>query len=45
LNLSQTERMFGVMDWERVSSDEIDGGIGQFLGVVSAGMAAVCDWL
>jgi hypothetical protein len=33
------------MDWERVSNDELDSGIGHFLGLVSAGLAAACEWL
>jgi hypothetical protein len=33
------------MEWERVSNDEIDDGIGHFLGLVAAGMAAACEWL
>jgi hypothetical protein len=33
------------MEWERVSNDEVDEGIGHFLGLVSAGLAAACDWL
>ena len=40
--------MFGGMEWERVSdlsNDEVDLGIGHFLGLVSAGLAAACEWL
>ena len=33
------------MEWERVSNDEIDEGIGHFFGVAAAGMAAACEWL
>jgi len=33
------------MEWERVSNDEVDSGIGHFLGLVSAGLAAACEWL
>jgi hypothetical protein len=33
------------MEWERVSNDEVDLGIGHFLGLVSAGLAAACEWL
>jgi hypothetical protein len=37
--------MFGGMEWERVSNDEVGLGIGHFLGLVSAGLAAACEWL
>lgn len=37
--------MFGGMEWETVSNDEVDSGIGHFLGLVSAGLAAACEWL
>ena len=33
------------MDWERVSNDEIDSGVGHFLGLMSAAAAAACEWL
>lgn len=37
--------MFGGMEWERVSNDEIDSGVGHFLGLMSAAAAAACEWL
>ncbi|HEY4584190.1 MAG TPA: DUF222 domain-containing protein [Acidimicrobiia bacterium] len=33
------------MELERISNDEVDSGIGHFLGLVSAGFAAACEWL
>jgi hypothetical protein len=35
--------MFGDMDWERVSNDEIDEALDQFSGLASAGWARVCE--
>ena len=33
------------MEWEKVSNDQLEEGLGQFLGLVSAGLARVCQWL
>ncbi len=33
------------MEWDRVSNDEMDEGIGHFLGLMSASAAAACEWL
>ena len=33
------------MDWESVSNDEIEEGLGQFFGVSAAGLAEACLWL
>jgi len=33
------------VELERISNDEVDSGIGHFLGLVSAGFAAACEWL
>ncbi len=33
------------MEWEKVSNDQLEEGFGQFLGLVSAGLARVCQWL
>jgi hypothetical protein len=35
--------MFGGMDWERVSTDEIDEAIDHFSGLVSAGWGQICS--
>jgi len=44
-NLSHRFRRLGGMERERVSNDELDLGIAHFLGLVSAGLAAACEWL
>ena len=33
------------MEWEKGSNDQLEEGLGQFLGLVSAGLARVCQWL
>jgi hypothetical protein len=33
------------MEWERVSNDDLEVGIGHFFGLVSAGLGKACLWL
>jgi hypothetical protein len=37
------ERMFDTMDWERVTNDQIDETLTQFLGLTAASQAQVCE--
>jgi len=43
LFLSVVERMFGGMDWERVTNDEVDEALDHFSGLASAALAGVCE--
>jgi hypothetical protein len=43
LNLSWVERMFGGMEREKASGDEIEVALDQFSGLASAGWARVCE--
>jgi hypothetical protein len=31
------------MEWEKVSNDQLEEGLAHFLGLVSAGLARVCQ--
>jgi hypothetical protein len=33
------------MDWDGLSGDDLESGLGQFLGLASGALAAACEWL
>ncbi|HEY4606909.1 MAG TPA: DUF222 domain-containing protein, partial [Acidimicrobiia bacterium] len=33
------------MDWDGLSNDDLESGLGQFLGLASGAVAAACEWL